>query len=87
MATMRALPATTFEDRPLGEMNTTPLIDVMLVLLIMFIMTIPIATHSLAVDLRGGGDVSIEPDPVHNRVTLPSMAGSSGTAAASPGRN
>ncbi|MCH2488345.1 MAG: biopolymer transporter ExbD, partial [Erythrobacter sp.] len=37
--------------QPMGEMNTTPLIDVMLVLLIMFIMVIPAATHSVAVDL------------------------------------
>jgi len=33
------------------EMNTTPLIDVMLVLLIMFIITIPVATHSIDIDL------------------------------------
>ena len=33
------------------EMNTTPLIDVMLVLLIMFIITIPVATHSVDIDL------------------------------------
>ena len=33
------------------EMNTTPLIDVMLVLLIMFIITIPPATHSVNIDL------------------------------------
>ena len=30
---------------PLGEINTTPLIDVLLVLLIMIIMTIPMATQ------------------------------------------
>jgi biopolymer transport protein ExbD len=33
------------------EMNTTPLIDVMLVLLIMFIITIPVQTHAVKVDL------------------------------------
>jgi len=36
------------------EMNTTPLIDVMLVLLIMFIITIPVATHSIDIDLPAG---------------------------------
>src|SRR5438045_4044424 len=36
---------------PMGEMNTTPLIDVMLVLLIMFIITIPIQTHAVKLDL------------------------------------
>ena len=33
------------------ELNTTPLIDVMLVLLIMFIITIPIQSHAVKVDL------------------------------------
>jgi biopolymer transport protein ExbD len=33
------------------EINTTPLIDVMLVLLIMFIITIPIQTHAVKLDL------------------------------------
>ncbi|MBS0255118.1 MAG: biopolymer transporter ExbD [Proteobacteria bacterium] len=41
-------------DEPMGEMNTTPLIDVMLVLLIMFVITIPVATHSLDFDQGGG---------------------------------
>jgi biopolymer transport protein ExbD len=39
------------DGEPMGEMNTTPLIDVMLVLLIMFIITIPVATHAVNIDL------------------------------------
>ena len=39
------------ENEPMMDMNTTPLIDVMLVLLIMFIITIPIQTHSTKLDL------------------------------------
>ena len=39
------------DGEPMMEMNTTPLIDVMLVLLIMFIITIPIQTHAVKVDL------------------------------------
>lgn len=39
------------EDEPLMEMNTTPLIDVMLVLLIMLIITIPIQTHAVRLDM------------------------------------
>ncbi|MBU6206292.1 MAG: biopolymer transporter ExbD [Alphaproteobacteria bacterium] len=39
------------EDEPMMEMNTTQLIDVMLVLLIMFIITIPIQTHAVKIDL------------------------------------
>lgn len=38
-------------EQPIGTLNTTPLIDVMLVLLIMFIITIPVMTHSVKVDL------------------------------------
>lgn len=37
--------------QPMAEMNTTSLIDVMLVLLMMFIITIPIQTHAVRVDL------------------------------------
>ena len=38
-------------SEPMMEINTTPLIDVMLVLLIMFIITIPIQTHAVKLDL------------------------------------
>ena len=45
-------PVIAFETAaPFGEINTTPLIDVMLVLLIMFIITIPVQTHSVKLDL------------------------------------
>ena len=39
------------QANPIIEMNTTPLIDVMLVLLVMFIITIPIQTHAVKLDL------------------------------------
>ena len=39
------------DGTPMMEMNTTPLIDVMLVLLIMFIITVPVATHAVSIDL------------------------------------
>lgn len=41
--------------RPIGEINTTPLIDVMLVLLIMFIIVIPAITHKVPLQLPPGG--------------------------------
>jgi biopolymer transport protein ExbD len=37
--------------QPLAEINTTPLVDVMLVLLVIFIMTAPLLTQSLSIDL------------------------------------
>ena len=39
------------EGDPMMDINTTPLIDVMLVLLIMFIITLPPATHAVKIDL------------------------------------
>jgi biopolymer transport protein ExbD len=39
------------ENEVMVEMNTTPLIDVMLVLLVMLIITIPIQTHAVKLDL------------------------------------
>lgn len=37
--------------QPMAEINTTPLVDVMLVLLVIFMITLPLITHNLAVDL------------------------------------
>jgi biopolymer transport protein ExbD len=39
------------EGEPMVEMNTTPLIDVLLVLLVMLILTIPIQTHAVKLDM------------------------------------
>lgn len=36
---------------PMSEINTTPLVDVMLVLLVIFIITAPLLTHSVRIDL------------------------------------
>ncbi|MEO7253313.1 MAG: biopolymer transporter ExbD [Casimicrobium sp.] len=54
------------EDDVLVDMNTTPLIDVMLVLLIMFIITIPIQLHSVNMNMPPASNVKppIEPDIV-----------------------
>ncbi len=43
-------------DEVMVEMNTTPLIDVMLVLLVMLIVTIPIQTHAVKLDLPQGNN-------------------------------
>jgi biopolymer transport protein ExbD len=39
------------DDEIIGTINTTPLVDVMLVLLIIFLITIPVVTTSVKVDL------------------------------------
>ena len=56
---------------PMGDLNTTPLIDVLLVLLVMFIITIPVASHSIPVELPG--EPPIEPltlDPIKNKIII-----------------
>jgi len=42
------------EPAPMMEINTTPLIDVMLVLLVMMIITIPPQSHAVKIDLPTG---------------------------------
>jgi len=60
------------DGSPMMEMNTTPLIDVMLVLLIMFIITIPVATHAVNIDLPSPTPPppNVEVKPIKNKVVL-----------------
>ena len=60
------------EGEPMMDINTTPLIDVMLVLLIMFIITIPIQTHAVKLDLPQDSQTNEPPpiDPVKNKIVV-----------------
>jgi biopolymer transport protein ExbD len=51
------------EDDMMVEMNTTPLIDVMLVLLIMFIITIPVQTHAVKMNMPVNSNSAPPPKP------------------------
>ena len=57
---------------PMMDINTTPLIDVMLVLLIMFIITIPIQTHAVKLDLPQPQENQNPPpiDPIKNKIVV-----------------
>ena len=59
-------------SEPMMDMNTTPLIDVMLVLLIMFIITLPIPTHAVKVDLPVNDPRNQKPpvDPQKNKIII-----------------
>jgi biopolymer transport protein ExbD len=59
------------EGQPMMEMNTTPLIDVMLVLLIMLIVTIPPQTHAVKLDLPQNTNQPPPPvEPTKNKLVI-----------------
>jgi biopolymer transport protein ExbD len=58
------------EGEPMMEINTTPLIDVMLVLLIMFIITLPVMTHAVKLDMPRPNPNSKPPDVVVDPINL-----------------
>lgn len=60
-------PGNTEEGGVTPEMNTTPLIDVMLVLLVMLIITIPVQTHAVKLDMPAG------PPPPQTNVVEPEI--------------
>ena len=57
------------DSMPMSEINTTPLIDVMLVLLIMLIITIPLQTHAVKLDIPSCDKCRI-PDATKNEVVI-----------------
>ena len=59
------------QDRPMAEINTTPLVDVMLVLLIIFMVCAPLMTQSIPVNLPKAASVPSEqkPDVVNLAIT------------------
>ena len=66
----RRLAFATVTEQPFSTVNTTPLIDVMLVLLIMFIITIPMMTHEVEADLPQGVPPVIEVEPETHLLAL-----------------
>ena len=58
---------------PIAAINTTPLIDMMLVILIMLIVAIPMTTHKVPLDLPNGPPPPRTP-PVHRLAILASGA-------------
>ena len=65
------------DGEPMMEMNMTPLIDVLLVLIIMFIITIPIQTHAVKVDLPVNDPTNQQViiDPQKNKVSIDPAGG------------
>ena len=55
---------------PMSEMNTTPLIDVMLVLLIMLIVTVPMQSHQVEMDLPSAKPPPVRIERLKNELAL-----------------
>ena len=57
-------------DEVMNEINMTPLVDIMLVLLIIFIITVPVMKHSVNVDLPKAQNLPEETKPETVRLTV-----------------
>ena len=71
----------TGEEAPMSDINTTPLVDVMLVLLIIFLITVPVVVQTIPMKLPEGR-VRADPRPSRRTSRSPSSA-----APAAPARS
>ena len=58
------------EDKAISEINVTPLVDVMLVLLIIFLITIPVITQSVKVDLPQAANIPTQTKPENINIAV-----------------
>jgi len=58
------------EEQPMSEINTTPLVDVMLVMLIIFLITIPVITQSVKVDLPKAANIPTQTKPENINIAV-----------------
>jgi biopolymer transport protein ExbD len=58
------------DEKPMSEINTTPLVDVMLVLLIIFLITVPVITQSVKVDLPKAANIPTQTKPENINIAV-----------------
>jgi biopolymer transport protein ExbD len=58
------------DEEPLSTINTTPLVDVMLVLLIIFLITVPVITQSVKVDLPKAANIPTQTKPENVNIAV-----------------
>ena len=63
-------PSESGEDEAISAINTTPLVDVMLVLLIIFLITIPVVTQSVGVKLPDESNVPRQTKPENIEIAV-----------------
>jgi len=59
-----------FDEKPMSEINTTPLVDVMLVMLIIFLITIPVITQSVKVELPKAANIPTQTKPENINIAV-----------------
>jgi biopolymer transport protein ExbD len=64
------LPPADEEERAMSEINTTPLVDVMLVLLIVFMITIPVITHTVPLELPDVENLPTQTKPENINISV-----------------
>ena len=67
---MNVGPAESGEDEAISAINTTPLVDVMLVLLIIFLITIPVVTQSIALQLPQEKNAPLQTAPQNIEIAV-----------------
>jgi biopolymer transport protein ExbD len=58
------------EDEVVSTINTTPLVDVMLVLLIIFLITIPVVTHTIQLSLPKETNIAVATKPENINISV-----------------
>lgn len=58
------------EDQEISAINTTPLVDVMLVLLIIFLITVPVAIQTIEVDLPVASNIPTQTKPENVSISV-----------------
>ena len=58
------------DDEPMSTINTTPLVDVMLVLLIIFLITVPVITQSVRVNLPKAANIPTQTKPENVNIAV-----------------
>jgi len=61
------------DDEPMSTINTTPLVDVMLVLLIIFLITIPVITKTVKVTLPKAANIATQTKPENITIAVDSQ--------------
>ena len=58
------------DEKPMSEINTTPIVDVMLVLLIIFLITIPVIMQSIKVELPKAANIATQTTPENINIAV-----------------